>query len=163
MTKQLYKYKKIVYTQEQFEETVKVVKPLVDLLFQLTPSTKNKNWSTSHSACAGLGNLVLGALRNSNKKTLYWERVRGDSDPSFSTDEKGENEYLVACKNYKWNINNSIDLTLIDQLMTHAVESCVENLHIQKNSVSRNKTPEQVVAEEKELDKEYKKIVNFDI
>jgi hypothetical protein len=163
MTKQLYKYNKIVYTPEQFEEAVKVVRPLVDLLFKLTPSTKNKNWSSSHSACAGLGNLVLGALRNSNKKIEYWEKVKSQEDPSFSKDEKGENEYLVACKNYNWNCKNSIDLSLIDQLMTHAVESCVENLHIQKSSVSKDKTAEQVVAEEKELEKEYKKFINFNI
>jgi hypothetical protein len=163
MTKQLFKYKKIVYTPEQFEETVKAVKPLVDLLFQLTPSTRNKNWSTSHSACAGLGNLVLGALRSSNKKVLYWEKVKNSEDPSFSKDEKGENEHSIACKNYRWNSDNSVDLTLIDQLMTHAVESCVENLHIRKDSISKDKTPEQVVADEKELEREYKRIINFDI
>ena len=163
MKKQLFKYKNIVYTPEQLEETVKVVAPLVEHLFQLTPSTKNRNWSTSHSACAGLGNLVLGALRSSNKKVMYWEKVKNTEDPSFSKDEQGNNEYTIACKNYRWNSNNSIDLTLIDQLMTHAVETCVENLHIQKSSVSKDKTAEQVVAEEKELEKEYKKLINYDI
>ena len=90
-------------------------------------------------------------------------KVKNTEDPSFSKDEQGNNEYTIACKNYRWNSNNSIDLTLIDQLMTHAVETCVENLHIQKSSVSKDKTAEQVVAEEKELEKEYKKLINYDI
>ena len=40
MKKQLYKYENIVYSQEQLEKTIQVIKPLVNHLFELTPSLK---------------------------------------------------------------------------------------------------------------------------
>ena len=163
MTKQLYKYEKIVYTKEEFEKTLKVIKPLCDLLFELTPSLKSKNWSTSHQACASLGNLALYSLRNSNKKVLYWESVKQKSDPSFSKDEKGENEHSVATRNFKYNSANSQDYTRIDQLLTHCVETCIENLHIQKSKKSEDISPEQRIAKEKEHAEQNKKLINFNI
>ena len=163
MKKQLYKYENIVYTREQLEKTVQVIKPLVDHLFELTPSLKNSNWSTSHGAVAGVANCVLGALKNSNKKVLYWEKMRNNADPSFSKDEKGENEFTQASRNYKWNSENSQDLTLIDQLMTHSCELVLDNLNVRKTSATKEKSAEQEVAEQKQLDAENKKLINFKI
>tara|TARA_B100000035_G_C20610232_1_gene383646 strand:+ start:33 stop:527 length:495 start_codon:yes stop_codon:yes gene_type:complete len=161
--KQLYKYEKIVYTQEEFQKLFKVVKPLCDMLFELTPSLKTQNWSSSHQACASLGNLALYSLRNSNKKVLYWEAVKKKADPSHKKDEKGENDYTVANRNFKYNSANSQDYTKLDQLMTHCVEHCIENLHIRKEKQSQDVTPEQRIAEEKQLEAENKKLINFNI
>lgn len=163
MTKQLFKYENIVYTQKEFDELLKVVKPLCDMLFELTPSLKTQNWSTSHQACASLGNIALYSLRNSNKKVLYWETVKKKSDPSVKKDEKGENDYTVANRNFKYNSANSQDFTKLDQLLTHCVESCIENLHVRKEKKSEDITPEQRLAEEKQLAEENKKLINFKI
>ena len=163
MKKQLYKYDKIVYTKEEFDACMKVIKPLCDLLFELTPSLKTENWSTSHQACANVGNLALYSLRNSNRKVLYWESVKDKSDPSVKKDEKGQNDYTDAIRNFKYNSANSQDYTKLDQLMTHCVESCIENLHIRKEKKSQDVTDEQRLAEEKQLEAENKKLINFNI